>query len=65
MKITCKKCGSTLHNTLMCRKTPDFQAFSTETQECEEEENMDVYYAQLGLEAVSYTHLTLPTMIRV
>ena len=52
MQITCRSCGSKNHNTLLCRKTPDLQAFSTAVNESEvnEEENLDIYYAQLGLD---------------
>ena len=50
--ITCKSCGSKNHNTLLCRTTPDLQAFATEVDESEvnKDENLDVYYSQLGLE---------------
>ena len=52
MGITCKSCGSKNHNTLLCRTTPDLQAFATEVDESEvnKDENLDVYYSQLGLE---------------
>ena len=51
LEITCKKCGSKNHNTLLCRKTPELQAFATETSETKtEEENLDAYYAELGME---------------
>ena len=52
LDITCKKCGSKNHNTLLCRKTPELQAFVTEAKENkeDEEENLDTYYSQLGLD---------------
>ena len=52
MVIVCRKCGSNNHNTLLCRKSPELQAFSTEADEDENDAtiDLDAYYSQLGLD---------------